>query len=40
MLPKRSISAVKPGGTTVVESYWLMIAGPSMRLPAFSASRA
>ena len=34
MLPKRSISETSPGGTTVVESYWLMIAGPSMRLPA------
>ena len=29
-----------PGGTTVVVSYWLIIAGPSILLPAASASRA
>ena len=40
MLPKRSTAAVTPGGTTVVESYWLMMAGPSISLPASSASRA
>ncbi len=31
--------AVSPGGITVVESYWLTIAGPSSRLPALSAAR-
>jgi hypothetical protein len=39
MFPKRSMRAVRPGGITVVESYWLTIAGPSMRLPAFSSAR-
>jgi hypothetical protein len=39
MLPKRSISAEKPGGTTVVESYCSTIAGPSIRSPARSSSR-
>ena len=39
MFPKRSIRAVSPGGITVVESYWLTIAGPSSRLPAFSSAR-
>ena len=39
MFPKRSIWAVRPGGITVVESYWLTIAGPSSRFPAFSAAR-
>ena len=39
MLPKRSTCAETPGGITVVESYWLTIAGPSTRLPALSAAR-
>ena len=39
MFPNRSTRAVRPGGITVVESYWLTIAGPSSRLPAFSAAR-
>ena len=39
MFPKRSTCAVSPGGITVVESYWLTIAGPSSRLPALSAAR-
>ena len=39
MFPKRSTCAVSPGGITVVESYWLTIAGPSSRFPAFSAAR-
>ena len=39
MFPKRSISAARPGGTTVVESYCSTIAGPSIRSPARSSSR-
>ena len=39
MFPKRSTCAVSPGGITVVESYWLTIAGPSSRFPALSAVR-
>ena len=39
MFPKRSTCASTPGGITVVESYWLTIAGPTRRLPARSASR-
>ena len=39
MLPKRSISAARPGGTTVVESYCSITAGPSTRSPARSFSR-
>src|SRR5262249_11396378 len=33
MFPNRSTRAEIPGGTTVVESYWLTIAGPSSTLP-------
>ena len=39
MLPRRSTWAAIPGGIAVVESYWFTIAGPSSRLPAFSAAR-
>jgi hypothetical protein len=39
MFPKRSTCASTPGGITVVESYWLTIAGPARRLPASSAAR-
>ena len=39
MFPNRSTWASTPGGITVVESYWLTIAGPTRRFPAFSASR-
>ncbi len=39
MWPKRSMLADVPGGMTVVESYWLTIAGPSSPLPARSAAR-
>ena len=39
MFPDRSTRAPIPGGITVVESYWLTIAGPSSRFPAFSAAR-
>ena len=39
MLPERSTAAPTPGGITVVESYWLTMAGPSRRFPAFSAAR-
>jgi len=39
MFPKRSTCAEIPGGITVVESYWLTIAGPVSRFPAFSAER-
>ena len=34
MFPNRSTRAESPGGITVVESYWLMIAGPSRMFPA------
>ena len=39
MFPKRSTWAPIPGGITVVESYWLTMAGPSSRFPARSCSR-
>src|SRR5512139_2287416 len=39
MLPKRSICAVCPGCTTVVESICSMIAGPLSRFPEWSLSR-
>ena len=39
MFPNRSTCASMPGGITVVESYWLTIAGPASRFPALSASR-
>ena len=39
MFPNRSTCAPTPGGITVVESYWLTIAGPVERLPALSAAR-
>ena len=39
MFPNRSTWASIPGGITVVESYWLTIAGPESRFPALSASR-
>ena len=39
MFPERSTWAPIPGGITVVESYWLTIAGPSSRFPALSAAR-
>src|SRR5205823_1776598 len=39
MFPKRSMRADSSGGITVVESYWLTIAGPSSTLPGWSAAR-
>ena len=38
-LPTGSTVHVKPGGMTLVESNWVMIAGPSMTLPASSSVR-
>src|SRR5262245_57815857 len=39
IFPDRSTRAETLGGTTVVESYWLTIAGPSSTFPACSALR-
>src|SRR5438093_9550294 len=39
MFPNRSTWAASPGGITVVESYWVTIAGPTRRFSALSAAR-